>query len=384
MAGVEQGRGGEDAQQEQSGSRLQADHSMPHGSQPNLIFQLDRDGLVVHVWATDPGLLPKPEADVIGRTITDALGVEVGALHDEAVRLALTTGVGTERDYELDSPTGRRYMSATSVIFPSLDQHEQRGVMYWIRDVTQEVRARRRQSRTQRLATISRLAAGVAHEINNPLAYISLNLEGVERRVTQLHARPNTGTPDDFEDIALSLSMIREGTNRVQMVVRELLNFARPNDAPTSVDLTHVLRVALELVGGEGHEHVMVNRDLGATPMVLADEARLIQVFTNLLQNAVQAIEKRAANSGLPSGEVNVSARTDERGWAVVEVRDNGCGIEKKQLSKIFEPFYTTKPQRVGLGLALCQMWVLSYSGHIDVSSIPGQGSTFSVSLPPQ
>lgn len=359
---------------ERGRNRLLSAHT--HG----IIFEFNAAGRFVRVWSSDPDLLAKPEEELIGLTVSEALGVELGAFHDEAVRRALSTGSGDEYEYTLDVPSGRRSFMATSVVVPAVNSDEQ-AVVYWIRDVTERVQAKARELHNEHLATIGRLAAGVAHEINNPLAYISLNLEGIERRLNALRARPSAGTEEDFEDIAVSLGMIREGSTRVQKIVRDLLNFSRLDDPLTRVDVIRAVSLAMELVLTENHPDVTVVRKLGPTPLVLADEGRLIQVFVNLLQNAVQALEAKPA-SGHGSGKIYVTTRTNAQGWAEIEIRDTGCGIQKPLFGRIFEPFYTTKPHGVGLGLALCQNLVSSFAGHIEVSSEPGRGSTFLVAFP--
>lgn len=385
MAGFEHGQTGESLSRAELEAALQAERGrlrLLSAHTSGIIFEFNARGQFVRVWASDPTLLAKPESELLGRTVSEALGPELGAFHDAAIQRALLTGNGDEYEYVLEVPNGRRCFLATSVVIPAHND-EERTVVYRIRDITDRAQAKARELHNERLATIGRLAAGVAHEINNPLAYISLNLEGIERRVSSLRGRPTSGTEDDFEEMASSLAMIREGTKRVQKIVRDLLNFSRPDDAQTCVDVLRVICLASELVLTEGDAHVKLQRDLAPTPFVLADEGRLIQVFVNLLQNAVQAIEQQQAGSSSPAGEVHLSSFTDRRGWAVVEVRDTGCGIPDKLLNRIFEPFFTTKPYGVGLGLVLCQTLVLSFSGQLEVFSKPGQGSTFRVSLPP-
>lgn len=347
-----------------------------------IVFEFNSLGRFAHVWASDPHLLARPEHELIGRTVSEALGPELGDYHDAAIQLALDTGKGAEYEYSLDVPGGHRWFMATSVVVPDTSGDD-RAVIYWIRDVTQQVEARARLLQNERLASIGSLAAGVAHEVNNPLGYILLNLDGAERRLGYLEARVSPDLARELDAVRSSLAMIREGSHRVRKIVREMLNFSRLDDALTHVDLARVLDLAIEHSGLERVPFVELQRDFAQSPTVFADEGRLIQVFVNLLVNALHAIQPAEEGPSHPIGKVFVGLSTDERGWAVVLVQDTGRGIPREILGKIFDPFFTTKPQGVGLGLSLCQSIIASLNGQLEVASEPGAGSTFTVTFPP-
>jgi two-component system NtrC family sensor kinase len=222
--------------------------------------------------------------------------------------------------------------------------------------------------RADRLASVGQLAAGVAHEINNPrtgvLTYASFLLKRA----------------DDKPEIKSDLEVIVRETKRCREIVKGMLDFARqtpPERSPT--DLNEVARRAAAIVGTELElHHVAVERDLAdALPTVLADPSQIQQVVVNLLMNAGDAIGDRG-------GHVRVTTRR-AAGKEVVEllVEDDGCGIPPENLPRIFDPFFSTKGTRgTGLGLAVSWGIVEAHGGTIDATSEVGRGSTFTLRLP--
>lgn len=240
---------------------------------------------------------------------------------------------------------------------------------------------------TEKLASMGLLAAGVAHEINNPLAYTLLNLErlrsglrGVGRRMRETDAGLGLGGAVDH--LLDSVEMCLEGCKRVQSIVQDLRQFSRSDDdsSRVPVDVRRVLEFAADMVGPEVRRRARVVRDLGEIPLVLASEGRLTQVFLNLLVNAVHAIPEGAPETN----EIRLTTATDERGRVVVSVSDTGEGMTPAVMEQIFEPFYTTKPPGLGtgLGLAICRRIATSIGGEIGVESTVGQGSVFRLVLP--
>jgi PAS domain S-box-containing protein len=232
-----------------------------------------------------------------------------------------------------------------------------------------------------RMSSLGTLAAGVAHEINNPLAYLIASLELMSKRLPEL-CSPEAGLGSDpTEWLGRQLNRAQEGAERVRLIVRGLKAFSRADDEIMRViDPRRELDRSIELVSNEIRHRAQLVKDYDALPAVRANEARLGQVFVNLLVNATQAIPAGAA----ARNEIRISGRADAEGRAIIEVRDTGSGIEADHLALIFDPFYTTKPLNVGtgLGLALCQAVIGSLGGQITVESEPGMGSTFRVVLP--
>jgi signal transduction histidine kinase len=227
-----------------------------------------------------------------------------------------------------------------------------------------------------RMASIGTLAAGVAHELNNPLMYVLSNL-----RLTREEIDEGAGT-ERLDRIRQQLDEATHGTVRMQHIVRDLKTFSRADDEQRgNVDLQNVLESSISMCWNEIRHRATLGRDLGDTPLVDANESRLGQVFLNLLINAVQAMPKRRASAN----RITVRTSTDEEGWAVIEVADNGRGIEPDRIGRVFEPFFTTKgiSEGTGLGLSICRSIVHDAGGTIDVQSEPGQGTAFIVRLPP-
>jgi signal transduction histidine kinase/CheY-like chemotaxis protein len=232
-----------------------------------------------------------------------------------------------------------------------------------------------------RMSSLGTLAAGVAHEINNPLAYVVASLELMNSRLPE----PSSPTPmldaESTEWLRRQLARAREGAERVRLIVRGLKAFSRADDETMGVvDPRRALDTSLALLANEIRHRAQLVKDYDTLPLVWANEARLGQVFLNLIVNATQAIPVGI----VAHNEIRVSGHTDQEGRAVIEIGDTGSGIEAEHLALIFDPFFTTKPLNVGtgLGLALCHAIVSSLDGQITVKSAPGAGSVFRVVLP--
>ncbi|NMO23429.1 histidine kinase [Pyxidicoccus fallax] len=228
-----------------------------------------------------------------------------------------------------------------------------------------------------RLIALGRIAAGVGHEINNPLAFILSNLEYIHQELQQKEQLPE----QERQEVLEALAETRDGAERIRLIVRDLQSLTRAEDVGTGPsDLAAVLRTAAKMAMHELRHRARLVLDCEGLPLVQGNGARLGQVFLNLLLNAAQAI----APGNVEENEVRVVARVSLPGPVVVEVRDTGCGISPEHRERIFDPFFTTKPLGVGtgLGLAVCHGIVTALGGTLTVDSQPGQGSTFRVTLP--
>ena len=266
---------------------------------------------------------------------------------------------------------------------PSLDH----ALFYAIaRDVTEERRARAEQENTQqklivadRMISVGTLAAGVAHEINNPLAYVMANLNVAIEEVHALSGGSPSGRIKELEEM---VGDALEGATRVAKIVRSLKTFSRSDHEQRAVvDIHPTLELAINMAFNEIRHRARLVKDFGVTPLIEADEARLGQVFINLLVNAAQAIPEGNAQGN----EVRITTSTDPTGNLVVEVRDTGPGIPLEIRGRLYQPFFTTKPVGVGtgLGLSVCHNIVTSMGGDLSVLSELGKGATFRVVLPP-
>jgi len=255
------------------------------------------------------------------------------------------------------------------------------GSVVWngiFQDVTERKHLEEQLAVAARMSSMGTLAAGVAHEINNPLAYLGGNLSYALSTLPKL--RDGSATPADWDEVVAALEEAVEGAHRVRDIVADLKAFSRidaPRRAP--VELQRVMDVALRMTRNELRHHARLEEDRQASPVVIGDESRLAEVLVNLVVNAAQAMSE----ADLSRNVIRVVLRM-EGDFAVLEVQDNGVGIPPEHLGRIFEPFFTTKPAGVGtgLGLAVCHRIVAELGGRIAVESTPGQGSVFRVFLP--
>ena len=263
--------------------------------------------------------------------------------------------------------------------------------------------ARQQLFHAEKMASIGQLAAGVAHEINNPVGYVHANLGALGNYVDDLlqlaglvealsaalpadhpqraqaeAACRNLDPPFLREDIPSLMRETAEGVARVRKIVADLRDFSHPDSGGfTVVDLHQGLRSTLNIVHNELKYKCEVCTDFGELPQIECNPGQLNQVFLNLLVNAGHAIAER--------GRIEILTRSHaERGEVSVAITDTGCGIAAEHLGRIFDPFFTTKSvgKGTGLGLSLSYGIVQRHNGRIEVDSAPGRGSTFRVVLP--
>ena len=264
-------------------------------------------------------------------------------------------------------------MVAAPLKNPHLPQHQ---VLIFKRDVTMEKEYQAKFYQAEKMATIGMLAAGVAHEVNNPLTAVSGFAEGIKRRLHRLEGSVDDKLYGEFKEYT---DTILKECARCQTIVQTLLTFSRPVVADfTQVSINQVIKDTVRILQHhfKGHPRLKVSLSLGEVlPMVRGDEAQLKQVALNLLTNAVDAIGEE--------GELCVATAIHEGGVRIA-VSDTGCGIPEKDLDKLFEPFFTTKPvgKGIGIGLATCYHIVQEHGGEISVNSELGTGTCFSVTLP--
>ena len=271
-------------------------------------------------------------------------------------------------------------------------------------DVTEKHRIMAQLAQRDRLASMGLLAASVAHEVNNPITYVLLNLawlskelpgigtalsslreevaaavgeEQAERLFWQSGADKILGS---VEALVAQVATATEGARQVGRIARDLTAFARvDNDERAGVDVNVLLDKVVDVAANELRFRAKVVKDYGAVPPVLANEGRLSQVLLNLILNAAHAIDEGAPDRN----EVRLSTSQEGREVRVV-VADTGRGIAQENLPRLFDPFFTTKARGLGsgLGLSICRDIVQAHGGRIEVKSAPGQGSRFAVYLP--
>nr|WP_255651507.1 MULTISPECIES: HAMP domain-containing sensor histidine kinase [unclassified Corallococcus] len=240
---------------------------------------------------------------------------------------------------------------------------------------SRRARVERQRADVERLVVVGQLAAGVAHEVNNPLAYVKSNLHYLQEEWAH-------GAPDDLEDVRRVLEETQQGVLRIHQIVTDLRQFSREApDEQESCDVAQALAEAQRLASVRLRSLGVVERDVaqGLSPARVTAR-HLVQVLVNLLLNAADALE--AARSSKPA-HVTLRARMED-GRVRVEVEDNGPGIPEAALPRLFEPFFTTKPpgKGTGLGLALCRDYVARAGGTLDAENRAEGGARFILRLP--
>lgn len=278
----------------------------------------------------------------------------------------------------------------TEVQTLAIEWQDRKAILGFARDVTARKELEAKMGQADRLAALGTLLAGIAHEMNNPLAYVLLGIEKARAELERdadadAGAGAGAGAGSAGRDAVIRelLRNVQQGAERVAGIVRQLRATSRPDGSgQTVVDLKAVLASALCVTGNEiRHRAELVTTFADDVPGIEGDPRRLEQVFLNLLVNATHALPE-----GRPGNRIRVSlgAEAHPDKVAVVTVEDNGVGITPDVLPRIFDPFFTTKPEGVGtgLGLSICHGIITAHRGSIEVESVPNERTVFRVRLP--
>ncbi|MCB2181575.1 MAG: PAS domain-containing protein [Desulfobulbaceae bacterium] len=253
----------------------------------------------------------------------------------------------------------------------------ERNVLLFKRDVTLEKEFQNQFYQAEKMATVGTLAAGVAHEINNPLTAISGFAEGLKRRLGRMREQVDEDLYDDFTEYTDTI--IKECL-RCRDIVQTLLTFSRPiASSLRPVDLNRCIEETLFILKHHFKEQhkISVKTDLAKElPFITGDESQLKQVIINLFTNALDATGE--------GGTILIKTCRDDTGGVGLIVKDSGCGIPLDLQDKLFEPFFTTKPvgKGIGIGLSTCYSIVKNHHGEISVTSHEGKGTTFTIRIP--
>jgi two-component system NtrC family sensor kinase len=365
---------------------------------PDLLFRMRFDGTFID-WndgSAEPTALP-PEA-FLGKKITTLplprFLTEMTLSHVQRVIREGNLGV-FEYDLEQEGRGVQRYEAR--VVRSGPDE-----AVCIVRNITERKLVEERQAQliqAEKLASLGQLAAGIAHEINNPVSYVTSNLNTLAEDVSKLapllrlqrelmegreelqRLREEWEQADTENLLAELPEIIQEsltGTRRITEIVQSLRSFAHGDTGrPQTVDLNAELESTLRMVWNELKYKAEVIRDFEPLPLISCHPTQITQVFTNLLVNAAHAIERR--------GEIRIRTRL-QGNEVMVAISDTGKGMTPETLSRLFTPFFTTKPrgQGTGLGLSISRDIIVRHGGRIEAQSTAGQGSTFTVYLPTQ
>lgn len=336
---------------------------------PEVILSTDPDGTVRFINRTVPELSPDA---VIGLDVRDFVTPETRPAIEAAIDRCVRTRENVR--YEANDPYGRPF---EAVVAPVIDHDRVVSLTFVCVDVSESRRLRAQLMVSDRMASVGTLAAGVAHEINNPLTYVLANLQRLQRRFA---GTERVGLEGGAQ-LAGSVEQAIEGAERIRRVVRDLGTFAgRRAETDVSSNVADVVATTLRLATHETRfrADVSVTGDEGI--FVRAEPSRLGQALLNLVVNAAQAIpEGNAAENS-----IRIAWKALDDGQVEITVSDTGVGIPAERGARIFEPFFTTKAPGVGtgLGLYISRNIVTTLKGSIELESDEGQGATFRIVLP--
>ena len=332
---------------------------------------IDRNGTVVRANLGLARVLERPIGEIVGAAYPSLLGVPRPGSADP-IGQSLADGEARTEEVRFESLPGVQQVTASPY---SVTDGVLQGAVVIIKDVNDLKEQQERLQQASRLADIGQLAAGVAHEINTPLASIALRAESLLKAA----ADPRLQAVDAFKNFPRYLKTIDEEIFRCKKIIGALLEFSRVRRPETRItDLNALAEKATDLVG---HQMMLKQVTLSlkletGLPHIRADDGQLRQALIALLMNALDATPA--------GGHVEVETHRDGADTVVLTVADDGSGISPENLDKIFTPFFTTKPvgQGTGLGLAICHGIVASHGGKIRVDSEIGRGTRLSLVLP--
>jgi PAS domain S-box-containing protein len=276
-------------------------------------------------------------------------------------------------EYRVVTRDGRQLVVEFSSV--ALDYDGGQAVLSFGRDVTLRKHTEQGRLQADRLSALGLLAGGMAHALNNPLTYVVLNLDHVQRRLTDL-TNDATGLPD----VLARLEEAREGAERMATIVKRMRSFARTDESTTKLlDLRHVLESVVELVGHEVHHRGRLTTHFEDVPQLVANESKLEQICLGLLLFAAQMLPDDAPQRHA----VRLSLEMDERRFAVLEIVCEGCMLDASMVEKLFDPFAQgEETQNQGFGLSVCSGLVEQLGGHLAAEPLPGTGLLLRTTIP--
>ena len=346
-------------------AELELEHLVDLLSEPVLIHH---HGRIAHANGAMGQLIGVPREALLGKDLRELISAE-GLADFEARLAAVAVGQNARSEQRMRHADGRALIVEASA--QPITHRGAPATLALLRDATSRRAADQQLQMTDRLVSIGTLAAGVSHEITNPLSYVMSNLSLMLEQVP-----PEAGELHELARDAL------DGAERIGRIVEGMRTLARPADPSrrVAVSLEEVVGHALDLTANELRHRADIQVDLAHLPPVVGDETALVQVFVNLLSNAAHAVGAEASSRH----HVRLGGVDLGDGRVRVTVSDDGVGIAREQVARVFDPFFTTKPVNVGtgLGLSVSHGIIAAHGGELTVESELGRGSTFAVTLP--
>ncbi|MEA2031458.1 MAG: PAS domain S-box protein [candidate division Zixibacteria bacterium] len=355
---------------------------------PAKMYLKDIDHKYITVNDAFCALVGKSKSQIEGKTDYDIFPPDKADIYFESDRIVMDEDkkIISQQEEVIDADGVKRWVSTTKI--PLHDNHGLvSGIVGLVQDITEQQQSREKLAQSDKLAAIGTLAAGVAHEINNPVGFISSNLNTMKKYVDKISKFITTlegGNSSEqkkidfiLEDFTDAIEESVEGTTRVKNIVADLKSFSRVDKAEKgNANLNEGIESTLNIVWNELKYKCKVEKNFGDIPDLYCIPNQLNQVFMNILINAGHAIEH---NDGL----IQIETKATDKN-IIISFKDNGKGIPRENIGKLFEPFFTTKEvgKGTGLGLSLAYDIITKHGGNIDVKSEVGEGTEFIVNLP--
>jgi signal transduction histidine kinase/ActR/RegA family two-component response regulator len=344
-----------------------------------ILFEFDSDGRYLTIVTGSVGLLARPVAELAKLTIDEVLGNDVGETFHAAIRRVIDTGHPESLEYTVPALAGRR--SFRCEIRPSpwaQAEPERKTAVLLVRDVTEEMQLKAKLVEAERLAAMGLVAASIAHEIRQPLAFATTSADVLARELERL------GSPVGGR-AAEALEHVRDAIRRIGGIAASVNLVVPDRQHDTRTDIRRPIEAAVDLCASELQGRAKVTLDIPDMPRVMVNEGELCQVIANLLLNAAHAVEAR--DDGTPSGpehrRIHVTARLVEGARVRISVSDDGCGISPSVVDRVFDPFFTTKAagRGTGLGLFVSRRIIEQAGGTLKIEPNVDHGTTVHVIL---
>ena len=319
--------------------------------------------------------LNRQAEETTGVAARDAVGLRLEVVFPVSVAFEIASDVRVTLRRRDGSTTLIEHSAAPIVV----DNGDVKGTVITFRDISERLQREEERALTERLTSVATIAAGICHELNNPVASVESNLLFAARALDSVAQRsPKLGAvlADAIDAVADGAA----GAARVKEIVKQMKVFLFADAGPALVDVNRAMRMAMRLLATDIAAVADLDDALGDVGPVLCDEGQLVQCFMNILKNASQAIK---STGGARAGHIRVRSSA-EPPWAVLQVEDDGVGIAADDVGRIFEPFFTTREpgQGVGLGLSISRAIVLRAGGAVAATSGAGGGTILRIQLP--